>query len=159
MFDYDPSWLDAAILRAAKAANQNDFPFVREIRSGITQYLENACQLRRLHLHELFEKVRMMLVKIGCGHIAQHLQPLAPPLTISLVEAAKEAGSGYELAFFEKLRSELEELRKDGAEHIQFTGIRECVMILRSSKRWDKQCEAVLHEVEAFLKTWDPIVA
>ena len=159
VFDYDPAWLDDAILRAARAADQNDFPFVTEIRSGITQYLEEACKLRLLHLHELFEKVRKMLVKIGCQHIAEHLQPLAPPLTISLVHAAMEAGSGYELAFFEKLRTELEELRSHGAEEIRFTGIRECVLILRSAKRWDKRCEAVLQEIEAFLKGWDNIAA
>lgn len=159
MFDYDTAWLDDAILRAAKAADQNDFPFVTEIRSGITQYLEEACKLRLLHLHELFEKVRKMLVKIGCQHIADHLQPLAPPLTISLVHAAMEAGSGYELAFFETLRTELEELRSHGVEKIHFTGLRECVLILRSAKKWDKRCDAVLGEIEAFLKTWDNVEA
>lgn len=159
VLDYDTSWLDHALLRAAKAADQNDFPFVTEIRSGVTQYLENACQLKLLHLHELFEKIRKMLSKIGCQHIAEHLQPLAPPLTISLVHAAMEAGTGYELAFFEKLRAELEDLRGHGAEEIRFTGLRESVLILRSSKKWDKRCDAVLKEVEAFLKAWDNVPA
>ena len=159
VFDYDTAWLDDALLRAARAADQNDFPFVPEIRSGIVQYLEQACQLRLLHLHELFEKVRKMLVKIGCQHIAEHLQPLAPPLTISLVHAAMEAGTGYELAFFEKLRGELEELRRHGAEEIRFTGLRESVLILRRAKKWDKRCEAVLLEVEAFLRSWENVAA
>ncbi len=157
--DYDPAWLDDALRKAARAAEQDDFPFLMEIRSGVAQYLENACPLRLLHLHELFEKIRKMLDKIGCGHIARHLQPLAPPLTISLVHAAMEAGSGYELAFFEKLRSELEELRSDGAGEIRFTGIRECVLILRSAKKWDKRCQAVLTEIEAFLRGWDQATA
>ncbi|HVJ45510.1 MAG TPA: hypothetical protein VM511_03925 [Luteolibacter sp.] len=159
VFDYDTAWLDDALIRAARAADQNDFPFVTEIRSGIVEYLEHACKLRLLHLHELFEKVRKMLVKIGCGHIAEHLRPIAPPLTISLVHAAMEAGSGYELAFFEKLRSELEELRSHGAGEIRFTGVRECVLILRSAKKWDKRCETVFQEIEAFLKSWDSLIA
>lgn len=157
VFDYDTSWLDDALLRAARAADLQDFPFVSEIRSGIVQYLEQACKLRLLHLHDLFEKVRKMLVKIGCEHIARHLQPVAPPLTISLVHAAMEAGTGYELAFFEKLRAELEELREQGAGEIRFTGLRESVLILRSAKKWDKRCEAVLQEIETFLKSWDKI--
>lgn len=155
VFDYDTAWLDDAILRAARAADLTDFPFVQEIRTGVVQYLEHACKLRLLHLHDLFEKVRKMLVKIGCEHIAEHLRPIAPPLTISLVHAAMEAGSGYELAFFESLRAELEELRDHGAEEIRFTGLRESVMILRSAKKWDKRCDAVLHEVEAFIKGWE----
>jgi hypothetical protein len=159
VFDYDTAWLDDALLRAAKAADLNDFPFVSEIRSGIVQYLEQACKLRLLNLEELFEKVRKMLVKIGCEHIAKHLQPIAPPLTISLVHAAMEAGTGYELAFFEKLRAELEELRGQGAEEIRFTGLRESVLILRSAKKWDKRCEMILQEIEAFLKSWDKLSA
>jgi hypothetical protein len=159
VFDYDTAWLDDALLRAAKAADLSDFPFVTEIRSGVFQYLEEACKLRLLHLHELFEKVRKMLVKIGCEHIAEHLQPVAPPLTISLVHAAMEAGTGYELAFFEKLRAELDELRGHGAGEIRFTGIRESVLILRSAKKWDKRCDAIQREVEAFLKSWDNVPA
>lgn len=155
MIDYDTAWLDSALLRAAKAADQQDFPFVPEIRSGIVQYLENACPLRLLRLQDLFEKMRKLLVKIGCQHIAEHLRPLAPPLTISLIHAATTAGSGYELAFFETLRAELDDLRQHGAEEIHFTDLRESVLILRSTAKWDKRCEAVLKEIEAFLAPWD----
>jgi hypothetical protein len=155
VFDYDPAWLDNALLRAAKAADQNDFPFVEEIRCGVMQYLENACTLRLLDLKDLFDKVRQMLVKIGCAHIAEQLRPLSPPLTVSLVHAAMEAGTGYELAFFEKLRAELEELRDHGVEEIRFTGVRESVLILRSTAKWDKRCESVLREIEAFLSSWE----
>lgn len=159
VFDYDPAWLDDALLRAAKAADQNDFPFVEEIRCGVMQYLETACSLRLMDLKELFDKVRKMLVKIGCAHIAEQLRPLSPPLTLSLLPAAKEAGTGYELAFFENLRTELEELREHGVEQIHFTEIRESVLILRSAKKWDKRCETVLREIEAFLSSWEKAAA
>jgi len=159
VFDYDPAWLDDALLRAAKAADQNDFPFVEEIRCGVMQYLETACSLRLMDIKELFDKVRKMLVKIGCEHIAEQLRPLSPPLTVSLIHAAKEAGTGYELAFFEKLRAELEELRDHGVEKIRFTEVRESVLILRSTAKWDKRCEAVLREVEAFLSSWEKTAA
>ncbi len=157
VFDYDPAWLDDALRRAAKAADQNDFPFIIEIRSGVIEYLENACSLKLMRLQDLFEKMRKLLVKIGCENIAEHLRPLAPPLTISLIDAAQEASTGYELAFFETLRAELEELRLHGAEEIYFTGLRESVLILRNAAKWDKRCEATLHEIEAFLKNWDSV--
>ena len=54
VIDYDTAWLDLALQRAATAAEQEDFPFVADIRSGIVQYLETKCPLKLLQLGELF---------------------------------------------------------------------------------------------------------
>jgi hypothetical protein len=155
VIDYDTAWLDDALYRAAAAAEHDDFPFVADIRSGIVQYLETKCPLKLLHLEDLFERMRKMLVKIGCERIAEKLEPLAPPVTVSLVRAAMEAGNGFELAFFETLRVELAELRSVGAEEIRFTGLRESSLILRGTAKWNKHCETLLSEIEAFIKAWD----
>ena len=96
-----------------------------------------------------------MLVKIGCERIAEKLEPLAPPVTVSLVRAAMEAGNGFELAFFETLRAELSDLRAAGAEEIRFTGLRESTLILRGTAKWNKHCDSLLSEIEAFLHNWD----
>ncbi len=155
VIDYDTAWLDDAIRRAAIAADHRDFPFVQDIRSGITLYLETKCPLKLLHLEDLFERVRRMLVKIGCKRIADQLRPLAPPVTVSLVHAAMEAGNGFELVFFHTLRHELAELKQAGAEEIRFTGLREASLILRGSEKWDKRCEALLREIHDFTLGWD----
>jgi hypothetical protein len=155
VIDYDPSFLDDALLRAAEAADHRDFPFVEEIRSGVEQYLETKCALRLLQLEDLFAKIRKMLVMIGCGPIAEKLELLAPPITVSLVRTAEEAGNAFELAFFEALRAELECLRGSGAEVVRFTGLRESILILRGSTKWDKHCERMLAEVRGFLAAWD----
>jgi hypothetical protein len=154
VIDYDTAWLDDALRRAANAADHEDFPFITDIRSGIEQYLETKCPLRLLQLEDLFERMRMMLVKIGWESIAEKLELLAPPMTVSLVRTAMEAGNGFELAFFETLRVELAELRAAGAEEIRFTGLRESSLILRGSGKWNKQCEQLLTEIEDFLKAW-----
>lgn len=155
VFDYDTVWLDAAIQRAATAAGCGEFPFIREIRQGVEQYLESKCTLKLLPLTDLFERMRRMLDKIGCDKIAEKLEPLAPPLTVSLVNTAQEAGSGFELAFFNSLRRELLELRDLGAEEVRFTGLRECVDILRGTDRWDKRSDALFQEIRAFLTGCD----
>ena len=155
VIDYDTAWLDLALERAALAADHEDFPFVADIRSGIVQYLETKCPLKLLPLEDLFDKMRRMLVRIGCERIAEKLEPLAPPVTLSLVRAAMEAGNGFELAFFETLRVELVELRAAGAEEIRFTGLRESSMVLRGTAKWNKHCEALLTEIGAFLHAWD----
>lgn len=153
VFDYDTVWLEDALRRAARAANHEDFPLLSEIRCGVELYLENQCALRLLHLEDLFDRIRRMLVKIGFERIAEKLEPLAPPLTVSLVEAARAAGNGFELAFFETIRAELSQLREAGAEDIRFTGLRESAMILRGKSKWSRQCAAMLAEITAFLNS------
>jgi hypothetical protein len=154
VIDYGTAWLDDALRRAAHAADHDDFPFVADIREGIIQYLETKCPLKLLQLEDLFERMRRMLVKIGWQQIADKLEPLAPPVTVSLVRAAMDAGNGFELAFFETLRVELAELRSAGAEEIRFTGLRESSLILRGTDKWNKQCEQMLTEIEEFLRAW-----
>ena len=151
VFDYDTAWLEDALHRAARAADHEDFPLVAEIRNGVELYLENQCSLRLLQLGDLFERMRKMLVKIGCERIAEKLEPLAPPLTLSLIDAARSAGNGFELAFFETIRAELSQLREAGAEDIRFTDLRESAMILRGKSKWSRQCDALLAEITAFL--------
>ena len=155
VIDYDTAWLDDAIRRAAHAADHTDFPFISEIHTGIVQYLETKCPLRLLHLDDLFDRMRRMLVQIGCVTIAEKLEPLAPPITVSLIRAAMEAGNAFELAFFESLRNELEDLRRAGAEEIRFVGLRESTLILRGTQKWDKHCDTLLREIHQFLIAWD----
>lgn len=155
VIEYDTAWLDDALRRAARAADHEDFPFVADIRSGIMTYLETKCPLKLMPIGDLFERLRKMLIKIGWERIAEKLEPLAPPVTVSLVRAAMEAGNGFELAFFETLRAELGDLRAAGAEQIHFTGLREGTLILRGTTKWTKHCEELYGEIQAFLRTWE----
>jgi hypothetical protein len=155
VIQYDTSWLGVALRRAASAADRHDFPFVDEIRLGIEQYLETKCPLRLLPLSDLFERMKHMLVRIGCESIADKLEPLAPPVTLSLVRFAKEAGNGFELAFFGQLRDELAHLREAGAEEIRFTGLREAALLLCAAEKWDRRCEQILFEIRNFLGKLD----
>lgn len=152
---YDAVWIEEALSRAAVACNRHDFPFIDDIRDGILHYLENRCPLRVFALEDLFERMRVMLRKIGCHAIADHLTPLAPPVTVSLVGWAREAGNGYELEFFRLLSEEIDLLKQAGAEAIRFCHLDECVTLLTSGKgRRSKQLagEQLCAEIQAFLK-------
>lgn len=155
VLEYDTVWIEDALRRAAKAADNEDFPLVMEVCSGVDLYLENQCSLRLLHLEDLFERVRKLLTTMGCERIAEKLEPLAPPVTVSLISAAQKAGNGFELAFFETLRGELLALREAGAEQIHFTGLRQSALILRGQTKWNRQCGVLLSEIEAFIVALD----
>ena len=148
---YGSDWLSDALRRAAHAAEHDDFPFIDEIRDGIFHYLETKCPLRLLPVSDLVKRVRRMLMEIGCTPIAERLEPFAPPVTISLIEAAREADNGFELAFFESLRAEIRGLRDEGASEIRFTGIREAVLRLAGVAKWNQRCDTLLADLRDFL--------
>lgn len=69
------------------------------------------------------------------------------------MRAAKEAGNGFELALFNKVHDEIEDLRMHGVEELYFTGTRDCVKMLRGVERWTIPCEQLHEEILDFLKT------
>ena len=71
-----------------------------------------------------------MLRKIGCPEIADHLSPLAPPVTVSLVGLARQAGPGSLKTFFHILNEEILLLLDSGAELIHFRAVDESIRFL-----------------------------
>ena len=132
---YDTEWLRETIMRGAAAAEREDFPFIDDT------------------IEELHSRVRRMLERIGCDAIARTLPLISPPVTLSLTRAAKEAGNGFELAFFNKIHDEIEDRRIHGVEELHFTGTRDCVRVLRGVERWTSPCELLHGEILDFLKT------
>ncbi len=148
---YGTDWLSEALRRAAHAAEHENFPFIDEIRDGVFHYLETKCPLRLLPVTELVNRVRRMLVEIGCKPIAERLEPFAPPVTVSLQEVARDAENGFELAFYESLRAEIRDLRDEGAREIRFTGIRDAVLHLAGAPKWNRHCESLLADLRGFI--------
>ena len=149
---YDTAWIDVALQRAAHSCDRADFPFINDIRDGILHYLEHKCPWRVLPLEDLFERMKRMLRRIGCDAIADNLKPLAPPITLSIARAAREAGNGFELAFYRKLQEEIDDLHARGAEEFHFTELRESARILLGAAQWTSHCNRLHHEILAFLQ-------
>ncbi len=151
---YDTHWIDLALKRAAVSCDRADFPFIDDIRDGVLHYLEHKCPWRLLPIEDLFERMKRMLRRIGCDAIADNLQLLAPPLTVSVARAAREAGNGFELVFFQTLQEEIDDLRTRGAEEFHFTELRASAQILRGAVRWTRSCELLHQEILAFLQNF-----
>lgn len=148
---YSTQWIRTAIEQAAQRAHQYDFAFTEDIYEGIIHYMEHKCSLRLLQIEDLYKRISHMLNRIGYGAIANALEPVAPPVTISLEKAAHQAGEGYELAFYSTLQEELKELKNTGAIDVYFCDIKECVHVLAGEpKKWDESC----HELEANIMDW-----
>lgn len=150
---YSTQWIRRAIDKAAQRASQEDFAFTDDIYEGVVHYLENKCPLRLLKIEDLYKRVTHMLNRIGYGSIAEALEPIAPPVTISLERAAEEAGNGFELAFFKALQEELGDLKDKGASEVYFSHIEECVKRLLQTSDWNTACESLSAEILIWLQS------
>ena len=73
---------------------------------------------------QLSQTVRYVLKVIGYKEIIPHFAPSPPPISISLFEIAEEAGTGYELAFFDLLEKRINALIKTGTDNLQLCSLR-----------------------------------
>lgn len=150
--NYDTYWIRMAIEEAARRADQENFAFIDEVYDGIVHYLESKCPLRLLPIEELFTRIEHTLKKIGCEPIANALKIVCPAITISLQRAASDAGSGFELAFYNLLFKEMKELKNLGAREIFFSEIRESVLVLKQTDHWSDDCEQLEQDILLWLK-------
>ncbi len=145
-------WLQARIGQAAQAAGRGDFWLAGEIARGVMEYLERDYQGTVIALPALLDRVRALLARLDCADVAAHLDATPPPATVSLAELADEAGDGFELHFFSRLRDRLVACAAHGVREVHLTGLRPCVQHLRRAATWRKDCEALAHEILAFIK-------
>lgn len=148
--DYPTEWILRSIERAAIRAGFDDFPFSEDIHQGIVHYLENKCPLRMLKLEKLYDRIRHTLKRIGFPTIADEITHSAPPVTVSLTEAAERAENGYELVFYNLLKEELQRLKQAGVHEVIFCCIREAILILRQNSTWSSECD----QLEADIMLW-----
>lgn len=149
---YEKEWLQEAISRAALEAGHEGWWFAEDVAKGMILYLQKRFRRNTITLQELFDKISKTLTTIGFQDVADKLVPTPPPLRISLIDLAREAGSGYELVFFELLRQQLLEARNFGAEQIHFSELKRCVKHLRGTKRWGKDCDLLEREIVHFVQ-------
>ena len=86
------------------------------------------------------------------GSRRQHFAPAPPRVQVSLVELARAAGSGYELAFFELLGRRLRELCREPGSYFELLGLEPCVKLLRARKTWSRDCDALRSEIVGFVR-------
>jgi hypothetical protein len=77
---------------------------------------------------------------------------MPPPVRISLVEIARDAGEGYELLFFELLRARIRGVIFSDAQQVEICDLHRCVKLLRSAKNWRRDCSGLRGEIVSFVR-------
>jgi hypothetical protein len=79
-------------------------------------------------------------------------QTAGPTVESDLAELARKCGTGCELVFFPRLRTELRDLLKGSPQTLQFSGLKGCVKALTGSRRWNPECRSLKDQIISFLR-------
>jgi hypothetical protein len=149
---FDPGWLTRRLVYAAAKAGYPQWWLAEHVAASVGNYLRYRYDGNVLTAPRLADAVNSVLQVIGYAEVATHFEPGPPPARISLLELAKKAGSGYELAFFELLSQGMRQLLATRAAHFELFDLELCVKELRSRKIWARDCQALREEIVVFLR-------
>jgi hypothetical protein len=152
LFEFDRDWLHAAITRAADQAGYPRWWLTDHVTESIAFYLRLRNDEPAVAFSQLSQTVRYVLKVIGYKEIIPHFTPAPPPISISLVEIASEAGTGYELAFFDLLEKRINALLETGVENLKLCSLQGCVKHLRGVKTWSRACDSLREEIVCFVR-------
>ena len=152
LFEFNRDWLHAAITRAADEAGYPRWWLTDHVTESIAFYLRLRNDENVVAFSQLSQTVRYVLKVIGYKEIIPHFTPSPPPISLSLFDIAQQAGSGYELAFFDLLEKRIDTLIETGVNHLQLCSLQACVKHLRGVKTWTRACDALREEIVCFVR-------
>src|SRR5881227_4331137 len=147
LFEFNRDWLYAAITRAANEAGYPGWWLTEHLTESIAFYLRLRNDENVVAFSQLSQTVRYVLKVIGYKEIVPHFTPSPPPISISLIDIAHQAGTGYELAFFDLLEKRLNSLIETGVDNLQLCSLQPCVKHLRCTRVWTRACDALREEI------------
>lgn len=149
---FERNWLASSITQAAERAGYKKWWLAPHVIESITNYFENEFNENTVTVRGLEKAVQSVLQVIGYGEVAGHFHAAPPPARISLEEIARDAGHGYELAFFDLLRSRLREAVEAKPQRLEICDAHRGVKMLRSAKVWRRDCSGLLDEIVNFIR-------
>jgi len=149
---FERDWLVRSLAFAARRAGYGKWWLAEHVAESVTSYLRDQRNLTVLPVEQLTRAVQSVLQVIGYAEVGQYFVPAPQKVSISLVELARTAGTGYELAFFEGLGRRIQELLREKNAHFELYGLESCVKVLRSRKIWSRDCDALREEIVSFAR-------
>jgi hypothetical protein len=149
---FDPGWLTRRLVHAAEKAGYPQWWLAEHVSASVSNYLRYRFVGNVLTAPRLADAVSSVLQVIGYAEVASYFDAGPPPARISLLELAKKAGSGYELAFFELLARNMLQLLATRTAYFELFDLELCVKELRARKIWARDCHALREEIITFLR-------
>ena len=130
-----------------------DTEMIRQVAAGVLHYFREEQGRTSITVGEFAEALVRVLKGFGM-HVGMEDAPV-PPSTwneTDLIRLAGECDGVFELAFFPRLRREIDQQVNPESRVLKFTGLRECVKRLSGARRWSGRCEEMSDQIVAFLR-------
>lgn len=150
---FQKEWIVRALIRAAHKAGFSQWWLAEHVVESVSLSLASYFSENVITVPHLAGRIRDALQAIGYSEIGEHLALGMPGERLDLAALAKEAGAGYELLFFNRLREALRALIGKGTTEFDVVGLAPCVKHLRARKSWSRSCEALQEEIVSFVRT------
>jgi hypothetical protein len=122
------------------------------VTESIAFYLRLRTDESVVAFSQLSQTVRYVLKVIGYKEIVPYFRPAPPPISLSLVDLAHDAGTGYELAFFDLLEKRIQALVAAGTETLHLVSLHAAVKHLQRTKVWTRACDSLREEIVCFVR-------
>jgi len=150
---FQRGWIVRELAKAAFKAGFSKWWLAEYVEESVAFSLAAYYSKNVISIPRLEERIRDVLQGIGYSEIGIHLALGMPGERLDLAALAREAGAGYELAFFHRLRDRLQSLIGAGTTDVDVVGLAPCVKQLRARKSWSRGCEALQEEIVSFVRT------
>jgi hypothetical protein len=130
LFEFDRNWLHAAINRAADQAGYPSWWLTEHVTESIAFYLHLRNDENVVAFKQLQETVEYVLKAIGYKEIIPYFAPAPPPISVSLVDIAHQAG----------------------VDNLQLCSLQPCVKHLRCTRVWTRACDSLREEIVCFIR-------
>ena len=135
---------------------------VREAAAAVVYYFRNELGREHVSVEEFSCALQKVLGKLGyevsgadgpvtVGVAAGGIGP-SKVTVANLPELASSSGKGFELFFFQRLRSELKAQLQTAPRVVRFQGLRTCVKQLSGRQRWCPFCEEMSDQIVNYLR-------
>ena len=133
---------------------------VREAAAAVVYYFRKELGRDNVSVEEFSHALQTILSRLGYnvtspdadGFGSDSVDPVGRLAVANLPELATSSGKGFELFFFQRLRSELKNHLQAAPQVVRFQGLRSCVKQLAGRQRWCPRCQTLNDQIVEYLR-------
>ena len=135
-----------------------DEEVIKQASQGVLHYFKTELGKTTVTISEFSSALEHALRALGL-HVksgeAVDVKPEATPRVVrsDLMHLAGAAEPAFELLFFPRLRSAMQEVLEQSPDIVHFRGLRRCVKQILKAKRWSPGCQQLNDQIVDFLRS------
>ena len=146
---FDKRWITSSIRAAAEHAGYSRWWLAEHIAESVSVYLKRDFDANQVEIPNLQSAVLSVLNSLGFNDVAEYFRLPDPPVRLSLTELARQAGEGYELAFFGLLGNRLQDAAGSHAARLEIHDLSGCVRLLGNRRN---RARVLREEIVGFIR-------